>query len=791
MKKQSILQTLIIIVFVAGSLIPAGSIVKADDGVTATEPAEVATDSIPVDSETVIADQTTAETLATDTPTATSTTPEVPATEEMTATDAVTATQGQADSTLSDSVAALSESDSVLVDTEGNPLSMASQETADILQNGDPWFDAGGGVIVGYVSSGSCPSYVTECHVVSSPIQAAIDDARSTDNTIHIEAGIFTEQVTISKSVTLTGSGSSLTTIQAPSTLTSDFLGKKSIITISGSGVTAEISGLTVSGPGPTGCGSINYGIFVSNGATAYIHDDLITAIRDSVLGGCQNGVAIEVGSGSTTGTATISNNTITDYQKNGITVGGTGSSAVITNNTITGAGPTDKIAQNGIQISYGATGTVSGNTISGNDYTPNTTSSTGILIYQAGSGVVVTNNNLSGSGSAVNQTGIYIQESNNVTVSGNTVGNTIFDGIDLYALSGAAITGNTVFNTGTDAIWLGNSSNVSILNNTLYNNGFGPLASSDANVSAIRLSSGVSASTVTIHNNSITGNKNGVVNQSGTVWVDATRNWWGDILGPYQSVTNPAAGGDAVSNYVLYDPFLTKINSTPTSGSNQDLDGDGIINSKDNCPMNYNVDQADADRDGIGDACDQFYSPTPAGAQLPIAITGGLSLKFNCDDRTILRLPNGDFVVASTGMCDFDGILNTVLEDAVLTDTQTEALPDGIYGSAMRMTVMNGENEVKILPDSAQLTYSFRLKDEELGKSYFVYFWDESAKEGKGDWVLLPQYAEENGIPVISKLYPDKVDELRLIDRGVKLTEDNHVEFSSNFSGLFLLVIK
>ena len=53
-----------------------------------------------------------------------------------------------------------------------------------------------------------------------------------------------------------------------------------------------------------------------------------------------------------------------------------------ISNNTVTGEGPVDYIAQNGIQLGYGAKATVTGNTVTGNAYTgANGASSGGILV--------------------------------------------------------------------------------------------------------------------------------------------------------------------------------------------------------------------------------------------------------------------------------------------------------------------------------------------------------------------------------------------------------------------------
>ena len=96
---------------------------------------------------------------------------------------------------------------------------------------------------------------------------------------------------------------------------------------------------------------------------------------------GTQHGNAIYYRAFGGSASGTISGNTITAYQKGGITTNGN-VSATITNNTVTGQGPVSYIAQNGIQVAYGAKATVTGNTVSNNAYTgASLDDSAGILV--------------------------------------------------------------------------------------------------------------------------------------------------------------------------------------------------------------------------------------------------------------------------------------------------------------------------------------------------------------------------------------------------------------------------
>lgn len=250
-------------------------------------------------------------------------------------------------------------------------------------------------------------------------IQAAIDAASSNDS-IQVAEGTYIEQVEITKTLKLIGNGASTTTIRAPTTL----VGDKSIVTISGTTVKAEITGFTISGPGSGTCdsNSIRYGVFVQGNANGNIHHNIISDIRDEPLSGCQHGLAILVGRDSvgTSGTATIRYNTISGYQKGGIVIDGPGSYADVRNNEVIGEGEVTNIAQNGIQLSRTAGAAVHNNLVNGNWFTGADWTASGILLF----------------------------ETNDVTVQGNTVINSQTSvAIEAWCWQYPSASGNKVVN--------------------------------------------------------------------------------------------------------------------------------------------------------------------------------------------------------------------------------------------------------------------------------------------------------------------------------------------------------
>jgi Right handed beta helix region len=129
---------------------------------------------------------------------------------------------------------------------------------------------------------------------------------------------------------------------------------------------------------GATIFGASYFGV-VANGIALDVKNSTIRNIGDVPFSGSQHGVAVFY----TGSTGTISGNTVSLYQKGGI-VARDGAKVTIRKNVVVGAGRVNYIAQNGIQVSYGASAIVARNTIRGNYYTPKSYVACGLLFYQA-----------------------------------------------------------------------------------------------------------------------------------------------------------------------------------------------------------------------------------------------------------------------------------------------------------------------------------------------------------------------------------------------------------------------
>ncbi|MCL4524053.1 MAG: right-handed parallel beta-helix repeat-containing protein [Acidobacteria bacterium] len=227
----------------------------------------------------------------------------------------------------------------------------------------------------------------------------------SVSMTMTLTADCWTDAtITIPDGWTLDGANFTITAIDPPS---GHFLGA----VIKNAGASAHVKNLTVtasnladvcdpSSPTDTRLRGIMFA-----GASGTIMNNTVTDINQGTSG-CQEGNGIEVrnapfdGTHPATVTVTVSGNTVTNYQKNGITANGD-VAATITDNIVTGAGPVAYIAQNGIQLGYGATGIVMKNKVAGNFYTGASWASSGLLLFEAND-TMVHQNEVSGSQIAV-----------------------------------------------------------------------------------------------------------------------------------------------------------------------------------------------------------------------------------------------------------------------------------------------------------------------------------------------------------------------------------------------------
>jgi nitrous oxidase accessory protein NosD len=296
-------------------------------------------------------------------------------------------------------------------------------------------------------------------------IQSAVNAANPGD-VIRVCADTYAEQVTISTPVTLRADNGVVVMPSGMIQNATDVSGSGAIVAVFVvNGVQGvDIEGFIVDGSsnGITACSPQLVGILYQN-STGHIRHN---AVRHMILGpsdnGCQsgNGIEVETASGMSSN-VTISENSVWDYQKDGIAALDAGTQASVNGNVVSGIGPTTGAAANGIEVSYGASGSVTKNTVTDNIWSPCVSptvcsaNGSGILIFQSDT-IFVGNNSF-----ATNQVGIYVIGNSSKIVSNEVSNSVTLIGVALVGNNNAARR-NVIFHSDQAGVYVqGNSNSV------------------------------------------------------------------------------------------------------------------------------------------------------------------------------------------------------------------------------------------------------------------------------------------------------------------------------------------
>jgi hypothetical protein len=324
-------------------------------------------------------------------------------------------------------------------------------------------------------------------------IQAAVN-AVSTGGTVRVCPDIYPEQVTINKNLTLLGiasgtSDAAVVTVPGGGLVTNgvvDIFGFPTAAQIFVQNANVTVSHITVDGAndGLTDCSIDAIGIYYQNSSGSITDNAVRNVLLPAGLQGCQDGLAINVEAASGMPAVTISNNSVRNYDKNGITASGLGTAAgvgpvvTVKGNTVIGLGATTVTAQNGIQVGLGATGSITSNYVADDIYTnppncsPSCTGASGILVY-ASAGVTVSGNTVeSAQFGIVPVTDPNLGLANGTIIKSNHIGGTqLFDAIDLCS-DGNTAQANVIFGSSQDGIHTDDSCSPSTgSNNTVTQN--------------------------------------------------------------------------------------------------------------------------------------------------------------------------------------------------------------------------------------------------------------------------------------------------------------------------------
>ncbi len=230
-----------------------------------------------------------------------------------------------------------------------------------------------------------------------------------------------TAALTVPNGVTLNGAGHTITAHDTtPGTPSIDGA------VLSNAGTSMNVENLTIMGnftPGFPGCRGTLNGIEF-DGAGGTVANVTVTGISEHT-GNCQVGRAI-VANGAAGQTLTITDTTVTDYQKSAIQATGM---TMNVSGSIIGAPKKAPIGQNGLLYLDGSTGTTSGSTINGSGFGSDQSANAAVLMIGANN-VTLTDDTITGKGTDL---GVAVHTSTGVIIDRNQIGRTAPDVPDSF----------------------------------------------------------------------------------------------------------------------------------------------------------------------------------------------------------------------------------------------------------------------------------------------------------------------------------------------------------------------
>ncbi len=487
--------------------------------------------------------------------------------------------------------------------------------------------------------------------------------------------------LTINQNLTIAGTGSSELKISGNKT--------DRVLNISGSGVTVNLSDLTITEGKIAGTGA---NIWVTGGSTLTLNQ---STVSNGTASGTFNGggIAIDNNSNATITNSTISGNLSNNY---GGGIYNKSSKLTITNSSIT---DNSGYYGSGIANRNSASMTITNSTINNNNSSRNNSQGGGI--YNTSSTLNITNSTISGNSVKTDGGGIY-NRYGNITVTNSIIHNntgTNGKGAGAYNNQGTlSLTNSTISNNSAGNNGGGISSN---------NTGTLTLNNSTINANSAHFGGGISTNSVVNINNSTISNNLGVTG-------GAINNNGGTLTLTNSTISgNNASFAGAINNLTT----ATIVNST-ISGNNANFGG-GIYNEAfGTVSINHSTISGNSAINGGG-----LYQKSNANSNAKFSISSSIiagdtatnNSEFNSNGLILsqgnnLFGQNSNGGIFSSGIASditFSGPINTILSPLANNGglTQTQALVTG------SKAIDTGKNPVATSPTSDQRGLPFPRK--------------------------------------------------------------------------------